>query len=37
LIDWTVNRSGITGDAGTTTVIIDSDVTPNYFRVIRED
>jgi hypothetical protein len=37
LIDWTVDRSGITGDAGTTTVIIDSDVTPNYFRVIRED
>ena len=37
LIDWTVNRSGITGDAGTTTVIIDSDFTPNYFRVIRED
>ena len=37
LIDWTVDRSGITGDAGTTTVIIESDVTPNYFRVIRED
>jgi len=37
LIDWTVERSGITGVAGTTTVIIESFATPNYFRVKRED
>jgi len=37
MIDWTIARSGITGEAGTTTVIVDSIPAPHFFRVTRED
>lgn len=36
LLDWTVARSGITGNADTTTFIVDSTTTRNFFRVVRE-